>query len=169
MPPLPRGRNVIVVADEAHRTQYNALAANVTIALPEATRIGFTGTPIETGDRSTQVVFGDYISVYRMERAVEDGATVPIYYESRQIPVEVGDETLLHHVEEKLTGEEDEAAAKLVSSWTRLERVVGTRERLERVADDVAEHWRAGAAVDGGKAMVVAMSQRIAAGLAELL
>jgi type I restriction enzyme, R subunit len=169
MPVLSTRRNVIVMADEAHRTQYGKLAQNVTLALPRATRIGFTGTPIEHGDRSTQVVFGDYISVYRMERAVEDGATVPIYYESRRIPVDVKDESLLHEVEEQLTGEEDEAAAKLITSWTRLERVVGTRERLERVADDVTEHWRAGAETQGGKALVVAMSQRIAAELVELL
>src|SRR5207244_3033127 len=127
-------RNVVVMADEAHRTQYNRLAANVTVALPRATRIGFTGTPIEKADRSTQVVFGDYISVYRMERAVEDGTTVPIYYESRRIPLDVKDETLLREVNEQLSGEEDEAAAKLVTSWTQLVRVVGTRERLGRVA-----------------------------------
>jgi type I restriction enzyme R subunit len=169
MPVLSTRRNVIVMADEAHRTQYDRLAANVTLALPSATRIGFTGTPIEKGDRSTQVVFGDLISVYRMERAVEDGATVPIYYESRRIPLEVKDEALLAEVEETLTGEEDEAAAKAVRAWTQLERIVGTRERLERVADDVAEHFRRGAAEEGGKAIVVAMSQRIAAALTELL
>lgn len=169
MPVLSTRRNVVVMADEAHRTQYGGLAANLTVALPNATRIGFTGTPIEKADRSTQIVFGDYISVYRMERAVEDGATVPIYYESRRIPLEVKDESLLAEVEETLSGEEDEAAAKLVASWTRLERVVGTRERLERLAKDVAAHYRAGAAKEGGKAMVVAMSQRIAAELTELL
>lgn len=169
MPVLSRRRNVIVMADEAHRTQYDGLAANVTVALPSATRIGFTGTPIEKSDRSTQLVFGDYISVYRMERAVEDGATVPIYYESRRIPLEVGDEALLEEVEAVVALEDDEAALKLVSSWTRLERVVGTRERLERLAKDVAEHYRAGEAQSGGKAMVVAMSQRIAAALTELL
>lgn len=169
MPVLSTRRNVIVMADEAHRTQYGKLAQNITLALPHATRIGFTGTPIEQADRSTHVVFGDYISVYRMERAVEDGATVPIYYESRRIPLDVKDETLLREVEQQLSGEEDEAAAKLVSAWTRLERVVGTRERLERVADDVAQHWGAGIANEGGKALVVAMSQRIAAELTELL
>jgi type I restriction enzyme R subunit len=169
MPVLSRRRNVIVMADEAHRTQYNALAANVTVSLPNATRIGFTGTPIEKADRSTQVVFGDYISVYRMERAVEDGATVPIFYESRRIPLDVEDEQELHEVEAALTGEEDEAASKLVRAWTRLERVVGTRERLERLVDDLAEHYLAGAAKEEGKAMVVAMSQRIAAELAALL
>jgi type I restriction enzyme R subunit len=169
MPVLSTRRNVIVMADEAHRTQYDRLAANVTVALPHATRIGFTGTPIEKGDRSTQVVFGDLISVYRMERAVADGATVPIYYESRRIPLEVKDEELLAEVEETLTGEEDEAAARAVRAWTQLERIVGTHERLERVADDVAEHFERGAGPSGGKAMVVAMSQRIAAELTELL
>jgi type I restriction enzyme R subunit len=165
IPVLSARRNVIVMADEAHRTQYGKLAQNITQALPQATRIGFTGTPIEQADRSTQVVFGDYISVYRMERAVEDGATVPIYYESRRISLDVKDPAMLREVEVQLTGEEDEAAAKLVSAWTRLERVVGTDERLERVADDMAQHWLAAAANEGGKALVVAMSQRIAAEL----
>jgi type I restriction enzyme, R subunit len=169
MPVLSERRNVIVVADEAHRTQYDGLAANVTVALPHATRIGFTGTPIEKSDRSTQIVFGDYISVYRMERAVEDGATVPIFYESRRIPLDVKDDGLLGEVEAALSGEEDEAAARLVNSWTRLERIVGTRERLERLAKDVAAHFRAGATESGGKALVVGMSQRIAAELTELL
>jgi type I restriction enzyme R subunit len=169
MPVLSTRRNVIVMADEAHRTQYDRLAANVTVALPHATRIGFTGTPIEQGDRSTAVVFGDLISVYRMERAVADGATVPIYYESRRIPLDVKDEALLHEVEETLSGEEDEAAAKTVRAWTQLERIVGTGERLERVADDVAAHFLADAGAQGLKAMVVAMSQRIAAELTELL
>ena len=85
----PSGETSIVIADEAHRSQYDKLAQNLLQALPNATRIGFTGTPIELGDRSTRVTFGDYISVYRMAQAQEDGATVPIYYESRQVPVDV--------------------------------------------------------------------------------
>jgi type I restriction enzyme R subunit len=169
MPVISTRRNVIVMTDEAHRSQYDALAANVTIALPHATRIGFTGTPVEKGDRSTQVVFGDLISVYRMERAVEDGATVPIYYESRRVPLEIADDDLLQDVEEQLSGEEDEAASRLVRSWTRLEKVVGTRERIGRVTDDIVSHYRAGAAGEGGKAMVVAMSQRIAAEMTDVL
>jgi type I restriction enzyme R subunit len=169
MPVLSTRRNVIVIADEAHRSQYDRLAANVTVALPHATRIGFTGTPVEKGDRSTQIVFGDLISVYRMERAVEDGATVPIYYESRRIPIDVKDDALVHEVEDKLSGEEDEAAARAVRAWTQLERIVGTEDRLTRVADDIAEHFERGAAKEGGKAMVVAMSQRIAADLTEIL
>ena len=88
---------------------------------------------------ATQVVFGDYISVYRMERAVADHATVPIYYESRRIPLDVKDEDMLAEVEQTLTGEEDEAASRLVSAWTRLERVVGTQERLERLKKILVE------------------------------
>ncbi len=89
MPMISARRNVIVIADEAHRSQYDTLAQNLLLALPNATRIGFTGTPIEVADRSTRTTFGDYISVYRMAQAQEDGATVPIYYESRQVPVDV--------------------------------------------------------------------------------
>ena len=162
-------RNLIVMTDEAHRSQYSQLAQNIQLALPNATRIGFTGTPIEKADRSTSLVFGDYISVYRMERAQEDGTTVPIYYENRRIPLGVKDEDLVDEVEETLSGEEDEAAAKLVRAWAKLEKAVGTHDRLVRLADDVAEHYKAGAARVGGKAMVVAMSQRIAAELTELL
>ena len=168
-PVISRRRNLIVLADEAHRSQYDVFAQNITRALPHSTRIGFTGTPIEKGDHSTGVVFGDLISVYRMERAVDDGATVPIYYESRRAPLEIADEGMLAEVEAELAGEEDEAASRLVGAWTRLEKVVGTHQRLEKLAADVAEHYQTGAAETGGKAMVVAMSQRIAAELAVLL
>ena len=88
MPVLSERENVIVMADEAHRSQYAKFAENITIALPNAVRIGFTGTPVEKADRSTLLVFGEYVSVYRMRQAQEDHATVPIYYESRQIPVD---------------------------------------------------------------------------------
>lgn len=169
MPTVSLRRNLIVMTDEAHRTQYSQLAQNMQRALPNATRIGFTGTPIEKGDRSTRLVFGDYISIYRMERAQEDGATVPIYYENRRIPLDVKDAKLVTEVEETLSGEEDEAAAKLVRAWAKLEKVVGTHERLVRLADDIAKHYTAGAAKVGGKAIVVAMSQRIGAELTVLL
>lgn len=162
-------RNLIVMTDEAHRSQYSQLAQNIQLALPNATRIGFTGTPIEKADRSTSLVFGDYISVYRMERAQEDGATVPIYYENHRIPLGIKDESLVDEVEEKLSGEEDEAAAKLVRAWAKLEKAVGTSDRLVTLADHIVEHYQAGAAKVGGKAMVVAMSQRIAAELTGLL
>ena len=169
MPVLSERGNVVVMADEAHRSQYATLAENIVLALPNATRIGFTGTPVETADRSTRLVFGDYVSVYRMRQAQEDRATVPIYYESRQVPLDVGDERLLSQVEEVLEDEEDAAASKLVTTWAKLEKVVGAPDRLERVADDVTAHFRARTEALAGKAMVVAYSRRVAAELTDLL
>ena len=169
MPVLSSRQNVVVMADEAHRSQYAKFAENITIALPNAIRIGFTGTPVEKADRSTRLVFGDYVSVYRMRQAQEDRATVPIYYESRQIPIEVEDEEALRRVEEVLEAEEEEAATKLVTAWAKLEKVVGARDRLERLVDDVAEHYRARRETLEGKALVVAYSRRIAAELTDLL
>jgi type I restriction enzyme R subunit len=169
MPVLSERRNVVVMADEAHRSQYARFAENITIALPNATRIGFTGTPVESADRSTRLVFGDYVSIYRMRQAQEDHATVPIYYESRQIPIDVADPEQLAEVEEVLEAEEQEAASKLVTAWAKLEKVVGAPERLQRLADDVYEHFTARCEVLDGKAMVVAYSRRIAAELTDLL
>ncbi|MGH3991010.1 MAG: type I restriction endonuclease subunit R, partial [Pseudonocardiaceae bacterium] len=169
MPVLSPRQNVIVMADEAHRSQYAKFAENITVALPNAVRIGFTGTPVEKADRSTRLVFGDYVSVYRMRQAQEDRATVPIYYESRQIPIEIEDEEALRRVEEVLEAEEEEAASKLVTAWAKLEKVVGAQDRLERLADDVAEHFRARCETLEGKALVVAYSRRIAADLTVLL
>lgn len=169
MPVLSKRQNIIVLADEAHRSQYAKFAQNITVALPHAIRVGFTGTPVEKADRSTRLVFGDYISVYRMRQAQEDRATVPIYYESRQIPVEIEDLDELAKVEEVLEEEEVAAAEKLVTAWAKLERVVGAPERLERLAGDVAEHYRARCEVQSGKAMVVAYSRRIATELTDLL
>ncbi len=169
MPVLSDRRNIVVMADEAHRSQYASYAENITKALPNATRIGFTGTPVESADRSTRLVFGGYISVYRMREAQEDHATVPIYYESRQIPLEVADPDQLAHVEEVLEGEEQEAASKLVTAWAKLEKVVGAPDRLERLADDIHEHFSARSETLEGKAMVVAYSRRIAAELTDLL
>jgi type I restriction enzyme R subunit len=169
MPVLSSRQNVVVMADEAHRSQYARFAENITIALPNAVRIGFTGTPVEKADRSTRLVFGDYVSVYRMRQAQEDRATVPIYYESRQIPIEIDDEEALRHVEEVLEGEEEDAASKLVTAWAKLEKVVGAPDRLERLADDIAEHFSARRETLEGKAIVVAYSRRIAAELTELL
>jgi type I restriction enzyme R subunit len=169
MPVLSDRRNVIVMADEAHRSQYARFAENLTVALPNAVRIGFTGTPVEKADRSTRLVFGDYISVYRMRQAQEDHATVPIYYESRQIPVEVEDPDELRHVEEVLEGEDEAAAKKLVTSWAKLEKVVGAPDRLSRLADDVAGHYRERIEALFGKAIVVAYSRRIAGELTGLL
>jgi len=169
MPVMSTRENVIVMADEAHRSQYATFAENITLALPNATRIGFTGTPVESTDRSTRLVFGDYISIYRMRQAQEDHATVPIYYESRQIPLEVADQDLLSEVEEVLETEEQEAASKLVTAWAKLEKVVGAPDRLIKLADDVYEHFSARCDALAGKAMVVAYSRRVAAELTVLL
>jgi type I restriction enzyme, R subunit len=169
MPILSERRNIVVLADEAHRSQYAKFAENITIALPNATRIGFTGTPVERADRSTRLVFGDYISIYRMRQAQEDRATVPIYYESRQIPIAIEDPDELARVEEVLEAEEEAAAAKLVTAWAKLEKVVGAPDRLKSLADDVAEHFTARSEALAGKAIVVAYSRRIAAAVTELL
>jgi type I restriction enzyme, R subunit len=165
MPLLSDRSNVVVIADEAHRSQYDTFAENITRALPRSTRIGFTGTPIEKEDRSTRLVFGDYISVYRMARSIEDGQTVPIFYESRSIPIAIRDESLMRDVEEILESEEEQAAGRLVTSWAKLERVVGTPDRLDRLADDIAQHYLERVDFLAGKAMVVGMSQRICAEL----
>jgi type I restriction enzyme R subunit len=169
MPILSDRENVVVMADEAHRSQYATFAENITLALPNATRIGFTGTPVESADRSTRLVFGDYISIYRMRQAQEDHATVPIYYESRQIPLEIADLELLSAVEDVLETEEQEAASKLVTAWAKLEKVVGAPDRLDTLADDVHEHFTARCEALAGKALLVAYSRRIAAELTERL
>jgi type I restriction enzyme, R subunit len=169
MPVLSERENVIVMADEAHRSQYARFAENITLALPNATRIGFTGTPVEKADRSTRLVFGDYVSVYRMRQSQEDRATVPIYYESRQIPIAVEDAEALRHVEDVLEGEEEAARTKLVTAWAKLEKVVGAGDRLGRLADDVARHFSARCEALAGKGLVVAYSRRIAAALTDLL
>jgi type I restriction enzyme R subunit len=169
MPVISERKNIVVIADEAHRSEYGSYAENITRALPRATRIGFTGTPIETTDRSTRLVFGDYISVYRMNRAVEDGTTVPIYYENRRIPLSIDDPALLAQVEDVVQQETDEAQLRLVSSWAKLEQVAGAPERLETLADDIAEHFTQRVETLPGKAMVVGMSRRICAQLTELL
>jgi type I restriction enzyme R subunit len=169
MPVLSERRNVVVMADEAHRSQYAKFAENITLALPNATRVGFTGTPVEKADRSTRLVFGDYISIYRMRQAQDDRATVPIFYESRQIPIEIEDPEEVAEVEEVLEAEEEEAAAKLVTAWAKLEKVVGAPERLATLADHVAEHFTARCETLAGKGLVVAYSRRIAAELTGLL
>lgn len=169
MPVLSDRRNVVVMADEAHRSQYATFAENLTVALPNAARIGFTGTPVEKADRSSRLVFGDYISVYRMRQAQEDHATVPIFYESRQIPVAVDDPEELRRVEAVLEGEDEDAARKLVTSWAKLEKIVGAEDRLGRLAEDIATHYTSRCETLTGKSMVVAYSRRIAAELTGLL
>ncbi len=162
IPVLSERENVVVIADEAHRSQYETLARNLMLALPNATRIGFTGTPIETADRSTRSAFGDYISIYRMSQAQEDGATVPIYYESRQVPVNV-DRDELHDVQAVLDSEGEDAETELSSEFARMDKIIAAPERLDVVAADVAEHFADRCRTLPGKAMLVAYSRRAAA------
>ena len=166
-PLLSDRRNVVVIADEAHRSQYDFLdgfARHMRDALPNASFIGFTGTPVERADASTRAVFGDHISVYDVQRAVEDGATVPIYYESRLARLAL-DEDRKPHIdagfEEATEGEEVDRREKLKTRWAQLEAVVGAGRRLDLVAQDVAEHFENRLEALDGKAMVVCMSRRI--------
>lgn len=170
-PVLSDRRNVVVIADEAHRSQYDfvdGFARRLRDALPGASFIGFTGTPIEAADASTRAVFGDYISVYDVERAVRDGATVPIYYESRLASLELSEAErprIDPAFEEVTEGEEPERRERLKSRWAQLEALVGADRRLRLVAADLVAHFEGRLAAMDGKAMVVAMSRRIAVGL----
>ena len=166
-PVLPTRRNIVVIADEAHRSQYDFIdgfARHMRDALPKASFIGFTGTPIEKEDANTRAVFGDYISVYDIQRAVEDGATVPIYYESRLAKLEL-DETEKPKIdpefEEATEGEEVERKEKLKSKWAQLEAIVGSEKRLNLVAQDIVSHFEQRLEAMDGKAMIVCMSRRI--------
>jgi len=166
-PVLSDRRNIVVIADEAHRSQYDFIdgfARHMRDALPNASFIGFTGTPLEREDRSTRSVFGDYISVYDIQRAVEDKATVPIYYESRLAKLDLPDELkprIDEEFEEVTEGEEIERKEKLKSKWAQLEAVVGAEKRLRLVAQDIVEHFERRLEAMDGKAMVVCMSRRI--------
>ncbi|MBN1607182.1 MAG: type I restriction endonuclease subunit R [Polyangiaceae bacterium] len=166
-PLLSARQNIVVIADEAHRSQYDFIdgfARHMRDALPNASFIGFTGTPIELTDKNTRAVFGDYVSVYDIQRAVEDGATVPIYYESRLAKLELKEEEkprLDAEFDEATEGEELEGKEKLKTKWSALEALVGTDRRLTLVADDLIRHFEARLEAMDGKAMVVCMSRRI--------
>jgi type I restriction enzyme R subunit len=167
-PVLSSRRNIVVIADEAHRSQYDFIdgfARHMRDALPNASFIGFTGTPIELKDANTRAVFGDYISVYDIQRAVADGATVPIYYESRLAKLELKDSEkpkIDPNFEEATEAEEVDRKEKLKSRWAQLEAVVGSENRITLVARDLVQHFENRLATMDGKAMVVAMSRRIA-------
>jgi len=166
-PLLSDRRNVIVIADEAHRSQYDFIdgfARHMRDALPHASFIGFTGTPIEKTDANTRSVFGDYISIYDIQRAVEDKATVPIYYESRLAKLELPDTEKPRvdtDFEEATEGEELERRERLRTKWAAMEAVVGTEKRLRTVAKDIVKHFEERLDAMDGKAMVVCMSRRI--------
>lgn len=166
-PVLSERRNIVVIADEAHRSQYDFIdgfARHMRDALPNASFIGFTGTPIEKTDANTRAVFGDYISIYDIQRAVVDKATVPIYYESRLAKLELRDSErprIDPKFEEATEGEEVERKEKLKTKWAQLEAVVGSENRIKLVARDLVGHFEDRLATMDGKAMVVCMSRRI--------
>ena len=166
-PVLSTRRNIVVMADEAHRSQYDfvdGFAAHMRDALPHASFIGFTGTPVELTDKNTRAVFGDYISVYDIQRAVQDKATVPIYYESRlaKLALDEAEKPQIDpHFEDVTEGEEVERKEKLKSKWAQLEAVVGAEKRLALVARDIVAHFEARQEALDGKGMVVCMSRRI--------
>ncbi|HLI50969.1 MAG TPA: type I restriction endonuclease subunit R, partial [Thermomicrobiaceae bacterium] len=182
-PVLTDRRNVIVVADEAHRSQYgfsetlsedgtlrSGLAKHMRDALPNATYLGFTGTPIESTDKSTRAVFGDYIDIYDLTRAVEDGATVKIFYESRlaKVSLSEADHEALDELADEITEQvEEDTARRTRSRWARLEAIVGAEDRLDLIAKDIVEHWEKRREAMIGKAMIVTMSRRIAVRLYE--
>ena len=174
-PLLSGRRNIVVIADEAHRSQYDFIdgfARHMRDALPNASFIGFTGTPIDAADKSTKAVFGDYVSVYDIQRAVDDGATVPIYYESRLAKLELKEEERPHlddAFDELTEGEELEGREKLKTKWSALEALVGTDRRLQLIANDLVQHFEARLEAMDGKAMIVCMSRRICVDLYDAL
>jgi len=170
-PLLSERRNVVVIADEAHRSQYDFIdgfARHMRDALPNASFIGFTGTPIEKEDKNTQAVFGNYIDVYDVRQAVEDGATVRIYYESRLAKIELSavDQKMMDERVEEVT-EDDELTErqKRFAKWTSKEAVVGSESRLKQIAADLVTHFEQRLSAAEGKAMIVCMSRRICVAL----
>ena len=182
MPELSGRRNIVVIADEAHRSQYGfggkvnektgamsyGFASNMRDALPHASYIGFTGTPIEKTDANTRAVFGDYISVYDIQRAVADKATVPIYYESRISKLSLNAAALPgidEEFDEITEGEELTKKEKLKTKWAALEALVGDPKRIKMVAEDLVKHFERRVEAMEGKAMIVCMSRRICVNL----
>jgi type I restriction enzyme R subunit len=188
---LSERENIVVIADEAHRTQYGFKAKTIDAknergevtgkkivygfakymrdALPNATYLGFTGTPIESTDINTPAVFGNYIDVYDIAQAVEDGATVRIYYESRLAKVNLDDEgkKLVAELDKELDTDELTETQKAKAKWTQLEALVGSKHRLENIAKDIVTHFEQRQEIFEGKGMMVTMSRRIAAELYE--
>ena len=167
-PLLSERRNIVVIADEAHRSQYDFIdgfAKHMRDALPNASFIGFTGTPIEKQDRNTIAVFGDYIDIYDIEQAVNDGATVRIYYESRlaQLELKAAERPKIDpEFEEATEGEEVQKKEKLKTKWARLEAIVGSEKRIKQIAKDIVNHFEERLKTLEGKGMIVCMSRRIA-------
>lgn len=182
-PRLTERTNVVVIADEAHRSQYGfsavldrqsgrykyGFAKHLRDALPNATFVGFTGTPVESADKDTRAVFGDYVSIYDIQDAVDDGATVPIYYESRLAKLDVNQallEQLNAEVEDVFEDEEDNAKRQTEKSkWATLEKLVGAEPRLQQVARDLVTHFETRNEATTGKGLIVGMSRDICAHL----
>jgi type I restriction enzyme R subunit len=177
-PVLSDRHNIVVIADEAHRTQYGfeakfkgdakgyqvGYAQHLRDALPNATFVAFTGTPVSAEDRDTRAVFGDYIHIYDMQQARDDGATVAIYFESRLAKLGLKQEslpTIDAEVDELAEDEEEDQQARLKSRWAALESIVGAEPRIRQVADDLVAHFEERSQAQSGKAMVVAMSREI--------
>jgi len=167
MPALSQRRNIVVIADEAHRSQYDlidGLARHMRDALPQASFIGFTGTPIEQTDANTRAVFGDYISIYDIQRAVADKATVPIYYESRiaKLGLNAAELPAIDEEFDEITEDEElSRKEKLKTKWAALEALVGDPKRVKLIAADLVKHFEKRVEAMDGKAMVVCMSRRI--------
>jgi type I restriction enzyme R subunit len=190
---LSERRNIVVIADEAHRTQYGFKAKTVDEknadglvigqkivygfakymrdALPFATYLGFTGTPIENTDVNTPAVFGNYVDIYDIAQAVEDGATVRIFYESRLAKVQLSDEgrKLVSELDEDLEQDELNEAQKAKARWTQIEALIGSKQRIQNIAKDIVTHFEQRQEVFAGKGMIVSMSRRIAADLYEAI
>ncbi|ENV4943221.1 type I restriction endonuclease subunit R, partial [Escherichia coli] len=177
-PALNQRSNIVVISDEAHRSQYGlsatldrqtgvykyGYAKHMRDALPNASFMGFTGTPIASEDKDTRAVFGDYVSIYDIQDAVDDGATVPIYYESRLAKLDLNHEeleTLSDQVDELVEDEETGQQEKTKGDWSRLEKLVGSEPRIQQVAADLVQHFETRNTAMNGKAMVVAMSREI--------
>ena len=166
-PTLSERRNIVVIADEAHRSQYDfvdGFARHMRDALPNASFVGFTGTPIELEDSNTRAVFGDYISVYDIQRSVEDGATVPIHYESRLARLELDESqrpAIDPDFEYATESEEVEGKERLKTKWAQMRAVVGAENRIKQIAEDIVDHFEQRLEAMDGKAMVVCMSRRI--------
>ena len=180
MAALTERKNVIVMADEAHRTQYGfnakyddkgegikyGYAKYLRDALPNATFVGFTGTPVASTDKNTQMVFGNYIDVYDMTQAVADGSTVKIYYESRVIPLNLPQNLDLDEAYNDITeDQEEDVKQRLKSKWSRIEALAGAKPRIEALAKDIIQHFETRQQAMKGKGMIVTMSRRIAVDL----
>ncbi|MEI8081636.1 MAG: type I restriction endonuclease subunit R, partial [Actinomycetes bacterium] len=170
-PTLSQRVNIVVMVDEAHRSNYDfvdGFARHLRDGLPNATYIGFTGTPIESADKSTRQVFGEYIDVYDLTQAVADGATVKVYYEPRLAKVELPRD-VLPKLDDAFalatSGTEEEAKERLKTRWGQIEAVVGSDKRIKELAADIVTHWEARKEALAGKAIIVAMSRRIAVAL----